>query len=1298
MSIESPTPGKKEVAARQTAETREATPEQIKEVLPELKLTELQKSEAPINKVKDRQLKIETARLWNNYTIVILEDFDEILIFDEDTQKIQDFKKPLSGKKMSIDWRSDNAQSRVKKRYIVRDECAHYPEYCCAISELPLDLRGFAQRSLEKVGEDYFELAGWRFGPEVTVGSDVIISPENKYIVVTSKEGSYFAYLTENENGITLAPRNWERIDPSEPIPPELSEYAERILGQRERFKGLNDKYSALVDNFGINIVENDKIKGAPLFSDRVHPIEENVAVDPSNPNVIYYCSSSNPRGVEKLDLTAEPNTWGVVSARFPQKYEGVHNLQLDPTGNFFLFSSKEDLVVVTKDGLEEVKRVPKLAQVNFDGQGRIRAIDKDGYLVVYEPNFGELAQELDKRRIARLAAGIKVADIFDLKAVRKEEAKKRDESLEYLQPLRTQYGEQFKDVLVKITTQEGVQQVRSGFNKLRDDLGQQGLKLNEIAFIIEGLEALILEKEKELAVESAQETLTRVQTILGSGLSVTSIFEARGAIDAVKATEALLESDLRQEFRQIAQELEQKAAELFRQRSGEIIKDVYGLVERTKADLEAFTSKAQMDDWLEFRYPQLKSWLGSWARDCPLEADEAYKSITGARNQLQELATSFEEKFKREYAKVREKAAERMEAVVDALETDIEGLTNRLLLKGFTDRGAAEQYLNSSNAKRTLEAEIMALADNNPDIAKELDRALKVRLSNALAEIERGGMTQVAETGQQMILFGKTLFPRWEAKVKEKVDRKVELRFGKKGRDYKGEKPDEIYDDIFIDITTPTGKIENVRLYQGREDENDWRLGLLAYRGEAIPPSYVAAAEYKTIKKEYTDWSKGKQSQIQKELQEKRNALKEIYSRRQKIGERTPEVDDAWKQEYQEKLNEYAAFVANHHIMVMKRIDQIKSQPYIEINNGEGYVPKWRDHWVLSSDREGYLESMAKKLERQLKAQQGILNLQGHAGTGKDVLVKMFCNLTNRPYFVFDCSKWVTEFELSEDVQLAIEEGRELPSAKTIPSRVARAIQTPGAVLYFNEWNTMPLPAQVFLHPLLDEARRLTSKINPEKTYIAENDVLFISAENPDYPETFNPQYATKSRRVNLWIDYPPLTRKPKAGDPNPNLCYDASEALQIARSVDSLSKYTYEANPERNEFIQIWDKYVNGIENGAASPNPEERFDIEVILTLVQFANRLREDFIKIFEKRREAKNALPVTQPFTGRELLQCALILSDESEITVVEKATANPEEFARNLIRETFLTHLRKEDQEKIDTAMKTWTSKKRVKA
>jgi hypothetical protein len=250
--------------------------------------------------------------------------------------------------------------------------------------------------------------------------------------------------------------------------------------------------------------------------------------------------------------------------------------------------------------------------------------------------------------------------------------------------------------------------------------------------------------------------------------------------------------------------------------------------------------------------------------------------------------------------------------------------------------------------------------------------------------------------------------------------------------------------------------------------------------------------------------------------------------------------------------------------------------------------------------------------------------------------------------------------------------------------------------VVYFNEVNGMPEQAQIFLHALWDEKRSLTLKTSSGKVIKADPTVLFASSMNPNYPGTFNPQFATRSRMVSLEIGYPPLLRAKDANDPNPNQPYNASEPLRIAREVKSLADMTYEPNMPRNDFVQLWDNYVNGIQNGAPRPTRIQEFDLNVILALVEFGNRMRNNFILNFEKTRESRNALPVKQPLTSRELRRCAYALS---QIPETEKVTRDPDSTAREFLEQYFLSNIdSSEDREKIKTAMTTWRSQKRVAA
>ncbi len=401
------------------------------EALPELELKEIKKSEKPINKEMDETREVECVVPWNNYTIVTLKNSNKISFFDEKVKKLEDFKEPLNRKEVSITWVDKIFREKIiKKQYISRNSSNYNKEYNLFIDEVPSNIRPFAELALKKAEntnsrDHYFELSTTY--DKFTIPTSRI-SILDKYIIFSGKEGIYFTLKTENENGIVQAPRNWKRIEAYDEIPVELEQCIKKAVREQENYKQLNEKYSVLITDVGINIEKNEEAESsAPVFSDRLPSVDKNIITDPSNKDIIYYCSSSNPKDIVKLDLSKEPSTWAPVTAEFPKKYEEINNLQLDPSGNFFLFYSKEDLVIITKDTLQEVKRVPKLTQVNFDNEGNIRAVDKDGFLVILEPNFKVLEEEINKRKISKIASGVNFSDIFDSKIQKQKEEKSMD-------------------------------------------------------------------------------------------------------------------------------------------------------------------------------------------------------------------------------------------------------------------------------------------------------------------------------------------------------------------------------------------------------------------------------------------------------------------------------------------------------------------------------------------------------------------------------------------------------------------------------------------------------------------------------------------------------------------------------------------------------------------------------------------------------------------------------------------------------------------------------------------------------
>lgn len=1276
--------------------------EDIETEMADLELKEIAKSTKTLNEIvrnqfnnKEERREVVLIRPWGDYTLVVLKNGDELKIYNDQAQPVDSFKKPhnlLRSKPINL---AALPRSRGHNRIIndIDNPGSYNTAEQILLSQVKNEvLKSAALVRMRKenrvaVGFDYYSAPAESL---LDITKNFQILEGGKYILTADKDGEIFiAFNTQNEQGVTQAPKDWVRLEMGVALPPDLERYVKLAMERKDELRPLNDKYFAYITEVGINIVPADNPKSTPLFKDNVVGVGDNVCVDAGNKNSLYYCAATNPKELRKLDMSASPNEWSVRVADFQKSYVSIRNLQMDPSGNFLLFYSDNDLVLVTKETLEEVKRMPGMTNVNFDAQGRIRAIDKDGHLVILEMDADKIVQSLAKRRVSRLAQGIDLADIFASAARKKGIAPA--EMVKDLAPIRQEWEQKLQNQLNSVANIEQAQGFKQGLAKLRQTLEQQGLNAIQINFITEGLSEKIIEKERTLAGGEISIILGGVETKLQGSLSLAAISEVKADLEQLMPLELLMDEATKQRYREVNKNFSQQSADLFRREGDKILQDIQGLVKGVKTQLDQMSSKTEFDDWTEFRFPQLKNRLGALMRDCPIEADTAYKAIAVARGELQTLADQYKVKFEKEYAQIREVAAERTDALVENLRGDVNDIVNRLRTKGFKTREDAETYLSSSEAKKVIEQEIASLSNQNPDAAKELERALKVQLSNTLSEIERGGLAKVAETGQQMIIFGKTEFPRWEAKVKKEGERKVELIFQPDAKTQgPGLTANKILGDVELVITDTHGKKDTVRLYEGWDEEHEWRFGLLSYRGEEVPPSYLPGGDFRAVRKQYAEWVNGK---LRNQYEAQKRQLFDLYKQRQKIGQRDEQTDAAWQEQYQQLLSEYGKFCAENHIALFRRIDQVKNMNEVS-ENGKGFVPGWQSHWVVDADAEKNLERMAQLFKMQLDLHEGVLNLKGHAGTGKDVLIKMFCNRVNRPYFATDCTKWTTEYELGEDVVLEAKDGG--TQTVKVPSAVLNGIQTPGAVVYFNEVNGMPEQAQIFLHALWDEKRSLTLKTSSGKVIKADPTALFASSMNPNYPGTFNPQFATRSRMVSLEIGYPPLLRAKDANDANPNQPYNASEPLRIAREVKSLADMTYEPNMSRNDFVKLWDNYVNGVQNGAAKPTRTQEFDINVILALVEFGNRMRENFILNFEKTRESRNALPVKQPLTSREFRRCAYALG---QIPETEKVNRDPDNTAREFLEQYFLSNVdSSEDRDKIMQAMRTWRSQKRVAA
>jgi MoxR-like ATPase len=1133
------------------------------------------------------------------------------------------------------------------------------------------------------------------------IKKNVNVTKDNKFLLV----GGMIPVKTCDDDGNFEPPRNWELFP--ENFPKDITSSNDHVL---------SPTYSATITEDSVQIIKND---GLPIFltEDKISSVGDNILIDPKDENVLFYVSSKSPSEIWKV--TIDPLSDKIKKERLimPTAYQTFRGFKLDPSGNFFMGIGKRNgvnnLVTLNRYSMKEGGEIEEITHFDFDDQERLRLIDERYTLKCYKTNFAEVSKKLEARVLQEKMSSLEKIDVFAEPAKSEAPVIPEDEAATF-DGLKKQYEQQFEQQMRgKAFDMKVIQDLKEKLQTLRTSLESKEINELQINYITRDIEARIKQEEtkiinaeKELQVTKVDIAVTEIRGRLNQELSFSQINVLRPKIKAIQNT-SNLPTKLQQEVSTLVEQFTDLEATFYRSKGAEIEKEVQGIFDSTKRELEKLTSKPRFDAWYETELPKLRRSLQEHADNCPPTATETLEKIHTLRTNLNELAGKHNEKFQEEYAEIREKSVENQGTERRLLQHDIVDFWTRVRSKKFTSREEAETYLQTSDLKQELLERMSLLHEKNSDVAKEFEKKFKVEESQILYEIESQEGELLNETGEQMVAFGKTLFPRWEGTVeRQRVPQKTELLFQENQKTYgPGVKAKDILGDISLLLTNSEGHEKKLRLWQDQQEESDWRLGAMEYRGKEVAESYLTQGEYREFKKLWKSWNE-KNSSLKKQWKEKQKALHEKYSERKKTKERKDnkeEVqagDETWKEEYKKLLGEYSTFCAENKVLLLLHVEKIANAPEAEFENGKGFVPEIKSNWVVGPEDEDLLEEMAQRLQMQSDLKEGMLDMKGHTGTGKDVILRIFAAKTNRPLFKMDCTKWTTEAELGEDLMLEVEDG----ATKTIkvPSAILEGIKTPGAIVYFNEFNAMPEIAQIFLHALFDESRAMTLKTRSGEVVKAARGVLFVDSRNPGYPGTFDPQWATRSRMVEMEIPYSSVHREKTEetwDKDNSNKPYAVTEALKVARSIDSLEDLTFDPNLQRNEFVRLWEHVVNGMPKDETVPEITDiqKFDLEVVLALVQFVGHLRNDFVKGFDKgirASEKKNLLPITQPITLREMRRCAYVLS---RISDEEKLKLDPERCAKDLLETEYLIKIDSEkDREKIQTWLNTQTSQKRV--
>ncbi|WP_340695341.1 AAA family ATPase [Hydrogenobacter thermophilus] len=263
-------------------------------------------------------------------------------------------------------------------------------------------------------------------------------------------------------------------------------------------------------------------------------------------------------------------------------------------------------------------------------------------------------------------------------------------------------------------------------------------------------------------------------------------------------------------------------------------------------------------------------------------------------------------------------------------------------------------------------------------------------------------------------------------------------------------------------------------------------------------------------------------------------------------------------------------------------------------------------------------LEKFTALVKEQLKYQEGILILEGDAGVGKNFLVEVFSALTGRPLYIIPCNSKMEREDITFMYEFDPKRG-----TKKVYSDLIKALQTPGAVIYFDEINTLPASLVKMFNPLFDYRRYLV--LSSGEVVKARHDVILVGGMNPqNYLGVSELPQDIKSRSDIMYVDYPPF--EGEGG------FYYPDEAIILKDHVEELQDISYE------EFTYLWYYVINSVktELGQKVLTPQRERKLLMIFELLSIANAIR----SAYRSYQMQKSEEPVEFVFSIRDTIRCA----------------------------------------------------------
>ena len=278
-------------------------------------------------------------------------------------------------------------------------------------------------------------------------------------------------------------------------------------------------------------------------------------------------------------------------------------------------------------------------------------------------------------------------------------------------------------------------------------------------------------------------------------------------------------------------------------------------------------------------------------------------------------------------------------------------------------------------------------------------------------------------------------------------------------------------------------------------------------------------------------------------------------------------------------------------------------------------------------------LERFASLVKEQLDYEEGILMLEGDAGVGKNFLVEVFSALTGRPLFIVPCNSKMEKEDITFVYEFDPKRG-----TKRVYSDLVKALQTPGAVIYLDEINTLPPSLVKIFNPLFDYRRYLV--LSHGEVIKARSDVILVGGMNSqNYLGVSELPQDIKSRADVMFVDYPPF--QDERG------FYYPDEAIILKDYMEHVAPLNKE------DFTYLWYQVVNEVNTakGGELRTPEREREINLLFELLKVANEIR----KSYRAYQTQQSEEPVEFVFSIRDTIRCARRLKKygDAKKTVVE---------------------------------------------